>query len=98
MKLQEKLIKLVLPVLFLSSAYYLTFFVKPVNLLIVILNFILISLFFYLITAVFLPKKNAFFIALTVFFLLTVSFLIGFDILNSILIISLMIGVNFLVK
>jgi len=72
--------------------------VPPFNLPVIGLFSILFSLLSFLLSSFFLPKKLSYVVATGVLLFLLIDYLIGFQIINTLLLFSFMLGIAFLLK
>ena len=74
------------------------FFVPPTNTLIISAFTISITGFIYLLSSYFVELKYQYIITLFVFLFLTINYLVGFDLMNTALLVSFIIGLALIVK
>ncbi len=77
---------------------YMLFFVEPTSVYIVVLFIVLITLITFIVSSLFIARKYQYLVTTFIFSLLTMNYLAGFQILNTILLISIIIGLAILVK
>jgi len=90
--------KVVFLLLTLCILFWILLSIPPFNMYIVLFCITLVSFSSYLLSGFFVPKKQRVFIALFIFALLSINGYVGFNILNCILLFSLLLSLLFLVQ
>ncbi len=85
-------------VLISGALFSLVMYVPPINVLLISLFIILTSLFFFYLFSYFVEKKFQYMIALTVLLFLTMNYFVGFQVINALLLLSIMGGISYLLK
>lgn len=81
-----------------GSIIFMLFFTEPASLYIVVVFILLATLLTFTLSSRLVARKYHYLITLFVFSLLTMNYLAGFQVLNTILLISIIIGLAILVK
>lgn len=93
--LDFKLIAILFLIGMLGYSFY---FIPPMNIVVVIGIILLATLITYLISSYFVAKKFQYIAAFSLFLFLFINYLVGFDILNTVLLVSFIIGLALIVK
>lgn len=81
-----------------AAAVFMVFFVPPLSYFTILLFASLLSFFGFTLASFFLAKRDAVLAGLFLFFLLALDALLGFNLLNAILLLSFVLGVRFLIQ
>lgn len=94
----NKMQAIVLGLAALAGCLYLLFFVEPTSLYIVVLFIMLATVLSYLLSSQFLTKLYQILIPVFVLIFLTMNYVAGFQIINTIFLVSIIIGVYILIN
>lgn len=94
----NKLQAIVAPIVLSAGIIFMLFFTEPASLYIVVVFILLATLLTFTLSNRLRRRKYQYLITLFVFSLLTMNYLAGFQVLNTILLISIIIGLAVLVK
>lgn len=95
---KKQIVKVASSVCLLGAILFIIFLVPPTNRVIIFLTMILIGIFTYIISTFFIRKRYALVLSTALIVFLTINSIAGFHVLNTLLLVSVIIGIILLIR